>query len=53
MANVCDKRSFMIGLDKEMEIVVEIDKVSVEVPQESEFILKDLPRVVEITKSTT
>ena len=53
MANVCDKRRFMIGLDKEMEIVVETGKVSVEVLQELEFILKDLPRVAEIIKSTT
>ena len=47
MANVCDKRRFMIGLDTEMEIVVETGRIYLE------FILKYLPRVAEISKSTT
>lgn len=43
----------MIALEKEIEIVVETDKVSLEELGEWEFILGDLPGVVGITKSTT
>ena len=53
MADVYDKQSFMIGLEKEIEIVVETDEVSLEELEESEIILEDFPGVVEITESRT
>ena len=53
MADVYDKQSFMFGLEKEIEIVVETDEVSLEELEESEFILEDLPGVVEIRESRT
>ena len=53
MTDVYDKQSFMIGLEKEIEIVVETDEVSLEEPEESEFILEDWQGVVEITESRT
>lgn len=52
MADVSDKQSFMNGLDKEIEVVEETDEVSLEELEQSEFILEDLPVVVEITEST-
>ena len=52
MADVSDKQSFMNGLDKDIEIVVETDEVSLEELEQSEFILEDLPVDVEITEST-
>ena len=47
MAVVCDKQSFMVVLGKETVIVVETDEISLEQLGESEFILDDLPGVVE------
>ena len=46
MADVCHKQSFMIHLEKEIEILVETDEVSLEE-------LEDLPGVAEITESPT
>ena len=53
MADVCDKPSSMIGLEKEIEIVVETNEGSLQELEESECILEDLPGVTEITESTT
>ena len=53
MADVCDKQSFMTSLEKEAEIVVETDEVSLEELEDSGFILQDLPGVVKITESPT